>query len=188
MFDVLDLFVPGMEFWNASTEEFVHTKDITLHLKHSLVSLTRWEQHYKRRFLDDGPKNSEEVLFYIQCMTLNKDVNPLTYSQLNDSDLKKVIDYIHDSMTASTLPNNGEEKSNGKEEKLSSELIYYYMTALNIPFECDKWFLNNLLTLIRIASIKNAPPEKNKKKNSSASWKNMNAINRARRAKMHTNG
>ena len=63
MFDVLDLFVPGMEFWNATTEEFVYTKDITLHLKHSLVSLTRWEQHYKRRFLDDGPKNSEEVLF-----------------------------------------------------------------------------------------------------------------------------
>ena len=53
MFDVLDLYIPGKEFWNSELQEFIYTKDITLHLKHSLVSLTRWEQHYKRKFLDD---------------------------------------------------------------------------------------------------------------------------------------
>ena len=177
MFDVLDLFVPGTEFWNATTEEFVYTKDITLHLKHSLVSLTRWEQHYKRRFLDDGPKNEEEYRFYIQCMTLNKDVDPLVYMVLQEDDMKKVTDYLHDSMTATTLPKQNNNRTNS--EKLSSELIYYYMSALNIPFECEKWFLNNLITLISIASIKNNPQEKKTK----PSWSSIRALNAARNAK-----
>lgn len=177
MFDVLDLYVPGKEFWNSELQEFIYTKDITLHLKHSLVSLTRWEQHYKRRFLDDGPKNEEEYRFYIQCMTLNKDVDPLIYTVLQEDDIKKVTDYLHDSMTATTLPKQNNNRTNS--EKLSSELIYYYMSALNIPFECEKWFLNNLITLISIASIKNNPQEKKSK----PSWSSIRALNAARNAK-----
>lgn len=177
MFDVLDLYVPGKEFWNSELQEFIYTKDITLHLKHSLVSLTRWEQHYKRRFLDDGPKNEEEYRFYIQCMTLNKDVDPLVYTILQEDDIKKVTDYLHDSMTATTLPKQNNNRSNS--EKLSSELIYYYMSALNIPFECEKWFLNNLIILISIASIKNNPQEKKSK----PSWSSIRALNAARNAK-----
>ena len=177
MFDVLDLFVPGKEFWNSELQEFIYTKDITLHLKHSLISLTRWEQHYKRRFLDDGPKNEEEYRFYIQCMTLNKDVDPLIYTVLQEDDIKKVTDYLHDSMTATTLPKQNDKSNKG--ERLSSELIYYYMSALNIPFECEKWFLNNLITLISIASIKNNPQEKKSK----PSWSSIRALNAARNAK-----
>lgn len=177
MFDVLDLFVPGKEFWNSELQEFIYTKDITLHLKHSLVSLTRWEQHYKRRFLDDGPKNEEEYRFYIQCMTLNKDVDPLVYTVLQKDDMKKVTNYLHDSMTATTLPKQNDKHTNA--EKLSSELIYYYMSQLNIPFDCDKWFLNNLLTVISIASIKNAPPDKKSK----PSWSSIRALNAVRNAK-----
>ena len=177
MFDVLDLYVPGKEFWNSELQEFIYTKDITLHLKHSLVSLTRWEQHYKRRFLDDGPKNEEEYRFYIQCMTLNKDIDPLIYTVLQEDDIKKVTDYLHDSMTATTLPKQNNNRSNS--EKLSSELIYYYMSALNIPFECEKWFLNNLIILISIASIKNNPQEKKSK----PSWSSIRALNAARNAK-----
>ena len=177
MFDVLDLYIPGKEFWNSELQEFIYTKDITLHLKHSLVSLTRWEQHYKRRFLDNGPKNEEEYRFYIQCMTLNKDVDPLVYTVLQEDDIKKVTDYLHDSMTATTLPKQNNNRSNS--EKLSSELIYYYMTALNIPFECEKWFLNNLIILISIASIKNNPQEKKSK----PSWSSIRALNAERNAK-----
>lgn len=177
MFDVLDLYVPGKEFWNSELQEFIYTKDITLHLKHSLISLTRWEQHYKRRFLDDGPKNEEEYRFYIQCMTLNKDVDPLIYTVLQEDDIKKVTDYLHDSMTATTLPKQNDKSNKG--ERLSSELIYYYMSALNIPFECEKWFLNNLIILISIASIKNNPQEKKSK----PSWSSIRALNAARNAK-----
>ena len=177
MFDVLDLYIPGKEFWNSELQEFIYTKDITLHLKHSLVSLTRWEQHYKRRFVDDGPKNEEEYRFYIQCMTLNKDVDPLVYTVLQEDDIKKVTDYLHDSMTATTLPKQNNNRNNS--EKLSSELIYYYMSALNIPFECEKWFLNNLIILISIASIKNNPQEKKSK----PSWSSIRALNAARNAK-----
>ena len=177
MFDVLDLYVPGKEFWNSELQEFIYTKDITLHLKHSLISLTRWEQHYKRRFLDDGPKNEEEYRFYIQCMTLNKDVDPLIYTVLQEDDIKKVTDYLHDSMTATTLPKQNDKSNKG--ERLSSELIYYYMSALNIPFECEKWFLNNLIILISIASIKNNPQEKKSK----PSWSSIRALNAVRNTK-----
>ena len=177
MFDVLDLYIPGKEFWNSELQEFIYTKDITLHLKHSLISLTRWEQHYKRRFLDDGPKNEEEYRFYIQCMTLNKDVDPLVYTVLQEDDIKKVTDYLHDSMTATTLPKQNDKPNKG--ERLSSELIYYYMSALNIPFECEKWFLNNLIILISIASIKNNAQEKKSK----PSWSSIRARNAARNAK-----
>ena len=110
-------------------------------------------------------------------MTLNKDVDPLVYTVLQEDDIKKVTDYLHDSMTATTLPKQNNNRSNS--EKLSSELIYYYMSALNIPFECEKWFLNNLIILISIASIKNNPQEKKSK----PSWSSIRALNAARNAK-----
>lgn len=61
-------------------------------------------------------------------------------------------------MTATTIKN---EMSKGtKKEFITSEFIYYWMVANEIPFDCEKWHLNRLLTLIRICSVKNQPPKK----------------------------
>lgn len=185
MFEVLDLFIPGREYWDNAKGVFYNTKDTTLHLKHSLISLTRWEQKYKRRFLDQGPNNLEEILYYIKCMTMNREpINDLVYQSISESDYEKVTEYIKDPMSATTLPKPDNDE---KGDPLSSELIYYYMTALQIPFECEKWHLNNLLKLINLASIKNEPPDK-KKKSKAAIMKNYAAINKARRAKLGTKG
>lgn len=188
MFEVLDLFIPEHQYWDNSKEEFIYTKPTTLHLKHSLVSLTRWEQKYKKRFLDKdgGPQTVEETLYYIKCMTMNREpIDDLVYQSITNEELQQVADYIRDPMTATIPPK--EKPSNEKGENLSSELIYYYMTALNIPFECEKWHLNNLLMLIKIASIKNAPEDKNKR-SSQAIMKDYAALNKARRAKLGTKG
>ena len=43
--------------------------------------------------------------------------------------------------------------------KITSEEIYYWMIESGVPFECEKWNINRLLTLIRICNIKNQPPK-----------------------------
>ena len=187
MFEVLDLFIPEREFWDNVNEEFKYTKPTTLHLKHSLMSLTRWEQKYKRKFLSEGPTTVEETLYYIKCMTMNREpIDDLVYQSITNDDLQKFFDYIKDPMTATFIPKRRKNRDKD-DEPLSSELIYYYMTALNIPFECEKWHLNNLLTLIEIASIKNEPEDQNKR-SSSEIMKEYSALNKARRAALNSKG
>ena len=57
---------------------------------------------------------------------------------------------------------------------------YYWMTALTIPFECENWNFNQLLTLIRVCSIKNSPGKKMSQKEIMASNKSLNAMRRAK--------
>ena len=59
------------------------------------------------------------------------------------------------------------------------------MVALEIPFECEKWHINRLLTLIQICNIKNQPAKNMSKRE----VMNQNRLlNEARRAKYHTKG
>lgn len=176
---MLEITIKGREFWDSIKEEFVNTSDLTLHLEHSLLSIAKWESKYKRPFLTDGPKTLEENLDYIAFMSLNKIADKTQLEAITETDLKKITDYINDPMTATTITDNSKGKKNNN-HKLTNEEIYYYMTALNIPFSCEKWHLNRLLTLIEVASIKNTPPKKMSK---SEILRQNNALNAARRAK-----
>lgn len=181
---MLEITIKGREFWDSEKEEFVYTNDLTLHLEHSLLSLAKWESKYKRPFLSDGPKTKKENIDYIMYMSLNK-INDLTSLEaITESDLKTITDYINDPMTATTFTDRskGQKKSNSR---ITNEEIYYYMTALNIPFSCEKWHLNRLLTLIEVASIKNTPPKKMSKNDI---LRQNHALNAARRAKSGSRG
>ena len=93
------------------------------------------------------------------------------------------MEYIGDSMTATTFSKEADKA--GNREIITSELIYYWMIASNIPFECQKWHLNRLITLIRICGIKNTPPKKRSRREIMS--RNA-ALNAARRQQYNTKG
>ncbi|MBO7365205.1 MAG: hypothetical protein J6U28_00720 [Bacteroidales bacterium] len=69
----------------------------------------------------------------------------------------------------------------GGNKVITNELIYYWMTALNIPFDpCQKWHLNRLMMLIKVASIEQQPPKKMSKADAMSQQKALNAARRAR--------
>ncbi len=181
---MLEIHIDGKEFWNQEKEEFVNTKGITLRLEHSLISMSKWEAKYKRPYLSDGPKTLQETYDYIAFMSLDRNVSMTELEGITEEDYKKILDYIHDPMTATKITQNAKNKPKSN-HVLTSEEIYYDMTALNIPFECEKWHLNRLITLIQIASIKNEPPKKMSK---SEIYRQNAELNRARRAQHHSKG
>lgn len=182
---MLHIKVPAAEFYDESIEEFVKIEEQNLVMEHSLISISKWEAKWKKPYMSDDPKTAEEVLDYIKCMTIKpSNVNPLVYKALSSENLKSIYDYIQDPMTATTI---SEPKSRiGRREVLTSELIYYYMIAQNIPIELEKWHINRLIMLIRVCSIKNNPNEK--KMSASAIMKQNRALNAARKAKYRTRG
>lgn len=180
---MLTLTIPAKEFWDESKSEFVYTKEQTLHLEHSLVSLSKWESKWNKAFLSNRDKTDEEILDYIKCMTLTPNVSPDTYRYLTRSNFIEINDYIAAPMTATVF--SDEKTPKASREIVTAELIYYWMIALNIPFECQHWHLNRLLTLIKVCNIKNAPPKKRSKREIMS--RNA-ALNAARRKQLNTSG
>ena len=179
---MLQLVIKPREEWNETSHEFVYTKGQTLQLEHSLVSISKWEAKWGKPFLSKDQKTYEETLDYIRCMTLTQNVDPKIYETLSRENIEKVNEYIEAPMTATTVREMPGPKSH---EIITSELIYYWMISYQIPFECQKWHLNRLLTLIRVCSIKNQPPKKQSKRDIMS--RNA-ALNAARRQQMNTKG
>lgn len=191
---MLIITIPAKEGWDASKNEFVETKPVTLCLEHSLVSLTKWETHFKKPYLSDEEKTKEEILYYIQCMTITQNVDPTVYTLLGADELKKINDYISDTATATWF---NEKKAEGgvpvrrNKQTITNELIYYWMVSYRIPFNpCEKWHLNRLLTLIRICNIEESKQSgKSAGKMSKRDILSQNrALNAARRQKYNTRG
>lgn len=171
------------EGWDEQKEEFVEAKTQVLQLEHSLVSLSKWESKWCKPFLSDNNKTEEELLDYIKFMTLTQNVDPEVYSHLSRENYQQINDYINAPMTATTFSENKNGKRN--REVITSELIYYWMVALQIPFECQKWHLNRLITLVRVCNIKNEPPKKRSKRETASNYA---ALNAARRKQFNSKG
>ncbi len=171
------------EGWDEAKQEFVEPKSQTVQLEHSLVSLSKWESKWHKPFYSQKEMSDEETLDYIKCMTLTKNISDDVYNHLTSENVKDVLAYIRDPMTATTF--GREDKGPNNREVITSELIYYWMIASNIPFECQKWHLNRLITLIRVCSIKNTPPKKRSKRDIMS--RNA-ALNASRRKQMNSKG
>ena len=180
---MLQITVPAAEYYDELKEEFVYTKPQTLQLEHSLVSLSKWESKWNKAFLSKDSKTTEETVDYIRCMTITQNVSPEVYYRLTNEIIDEVSRYIDLPMTATTF--NDDNSRKGKGEVVTAEIIYYWMIALNIPLECQKWHLNRLLTLIRVCNIKNSPPKKMSQKEIMSRNR---ALNAARRKQLNTKG
>ena len=174
---MLTITVPASEYYDENTQTFVYVKESSLILEHSLISISKWESNWNKAFLSDKPKTIDETIDYVKCMTITQNVNPVIYCNLSTSILEEINKYIEAPMTATYIT---ESKTNGynSRETITSELIYYWMIALNIPFECQKWHLNRLLMLIRVCNIKNSPSKKRSQKDIMSRNADLNKLRR----------
>lgn len=182
---MLQIVVPlSAEGWDEEKEVFVEPKKQTLQLEHSLISLSKWESKWCKPFLSKGAKTDEEILDYIKFMTISSNVNPEVYNHLTLDNVRAINAYIDAPMTATTFSDDKNNKAS--REIVTAELIYYWMIALQIPFDpCQKWHLNRLLTLIKVCNIKNSPPKKMSKRDT---MRRNAALNAARRKQLNSKG
>lgn len=180
---MLEITVPESEFYDEEHNEFVTTKEQSLTLEHSLISLSKWETKYEKPYLSTTEKTAEEVLDYIRFMTITRNVDPVVYYNLSEQNKREIADYLKAGHTATTFRETRRQSRNS--EIITSELIYYWMIASGIPFEAEKWPLKRLLTLIQVCSIKNDKP---KKMSRSQILSEQRALNQARREKYGTPG
>ena len=171
------------EYWDEEKEEFVLPTYKTLQMEHSLVSLSKWESKWHKSFLSNKTKSDEELLDYIKCMTITQNVNPEVYNHLSAENYEQINAYINDPMTATTFHNEPAGKKNNT--VVTAELIHYWMIALNIPPQYEKWHLSRLITMIRVCEVKNSPPKNRSKAEMARYYSQLNA---QRRQQHHTNG
>lgn len=180
---MLQVIIPEIELFDDDKQEFIKSKGGTLQLEHSLLSLSKWESKWNKPFLSKDDKSNEELLDYIKCMTINQNISLEIYDNIPTKVFNEITTYITSQMTATTF--NEQNHIKKSREKVTAEIIYYWMIAQNIPLECQKWHLNRLLTLIRVCSIKNNPSKKMSRKEILAQQRGLNA---SRREKFNTKG
>lgn len=180
---MLTITISKGELYDEINGEFIYVKDQTLVLEHSLVSISKWEAKWKKPFISKDEKTVSETLDYIRCMTTTQNVDESVYAAIDADNIRKVKEYIDDPMTATTFSNQASKSVN--REIITSEVIYYRMIAFNIPFECQKWHLNRLLTLIEVCNRKNNPPKPSGK--NELAQRNA-ALNAARRQALGSGG
>lgn len=179
---MLVLNIENDTFFDEEKNKFIDTPNGVVMLEHSLVSLSKWESKYKKPFLTKTEKTQEETLGYILSMEVSSNNAENWLSKLTLDDFDKINAYIEDSMTATTIADKGGAPNR---EIITSELIYYWMTAFNIPWEAQHWHLSRLLTLIQVCGVKNKPP---KKMNKADAARQRRSINAQRRAKYGSRG
>jgi hypothetical protein len=181
---MLKLEVGATEAWDEAKQEFVMMDGVTLEFEHSLAALSKWESEWEKPFMSPQPKTNEETIGYIRAMTLTPDVPPELYDRLTDEDITKISAYINQKMTATWFSNSPGATSRAQ-EVITAEIIYYWLIALNIPFETQYWHLERLLTLVKVCNQKNTPAKKMPRQEWAQRQRQLNA---ERKARLQTRG
>lgn len=179
---MLEIEIPSQELYDESKNEFLNIEGRKLQLEHSLISISKWESKWKKPFLSKDKKTNEQLIDYINCMLLTKNVDKLLINNLPPDVLLEINSYIEDQQTATWFNDNDKGSSR---EIITSEVIYYQMFKCGIPKECEKWHLSRLITLIRVFAAKDG----NSKKMSKDQIRRQNReLNEKRRAASKSKG
>lgn len=183
---MLEISIAEQELYNEVSGTFINIPRQTLRLEHSLVSISKWEAKWHKPFLSSIKNSSnEEIQDYVRCMTVTQNVSEFTYMYLSNDNFDAIVEYIDDPMTATTFSDRNNKPSR---EIITSEIIYYWMIAFNIPIECQKWHLNRLLALIKVCSIKEMSKGKKPGKMTASQIRARNEMNAKRRAALNSAG
>lgn len=181
MLQVVIELVP--ERYDEKNHSFIDPVTKTLQLEHSLVSISKWESKWCTPFHANREKTAEETIDYIKCMTITQNVKDDVYEHLTKANVDEVLKYIEAPMTATTI--SRQNKTGRNKEIVTSELIYHWMIESGIPFECQKWHINRLLTLIDVRNVKTQPPKKAGTRETISSYAK---LNEARRKQLNSRG
>lgn len=177
------IYIPKNEIWLETVEQFIVTPETSIEIEYSLHAVEKWEELWKKPFLNMIDYTKEEFVSFIKCMTLTPDVPHSVYIGITKTVIDDVMKYMTDPMTATTISNKHNKKSHNK--IITSEIIYYWMIELGIPFECKYWNLNKLMTLINVCIEKNGGQKKMSDREILSQYASLNA---SRRAKLGTKG
>lgn len=180
---MLTITVGATDIYDEETGTFGVQGGAELQLEHSLVSLSKWESIHEKPFLGKEVKSPEEVLSYVECMTIGEKPRGEIFHQLSNENLEEINKYIDQKMTATWFTER--TRSPAVAEVITSELIYYWMISFNIPWEAQHWHLNRLFTLIRVCNVKQ---EKPKKMNRNEIARRNRELNAQRKAQLGTKG
>lgn len=170
---MLTIQVTGPELYDEDNEIFIEEILMEIQLEHSLVSVSKWESKFEKAFLSTKDKSTDEILEYVQMMCLTPDVSLDVIKRLDDKAFNQILDYINSKQTATFLRSDPNAPSSS--EIITSELIYYWMISLGVPFECQHWHLQRLLTLIKVCSVKNSATKKMSRKDLMQRNRSLNA-------------
>lgn len=156
---------------------------VELHMEHSLVSLSKWEQLHEKAFFNREGMNAEETLSYFNQMLLTPPPKDWT-NRLSGEQAIEINNYINRKMTATWFREEGPQR--GPQETITNELIYYWMVSFSIPFlPCETWHLNHLMTLIKVCGVKQTKPKPMSKRAQAEEYRRLNA---ERRQQLGTSG
>ncbi len=180
---MLVLQIGGREYFNEAESRFIQLKQKTVRLEHSLKSLARWESKWNVAFLSND-KTREQTIDYYWCMEVTGTMSRDDFLYLTPEQEEIIQKYIGAPMTATTINRRGPKRPPSR-KIVTAELIYYWMLQYGIPFECEKWHLNQLLTLIEVCNVEGGPQQKMGMREQMAQQR---AINAARKSKYKTRG
>jgi hypothetical protein len=182
---MLKITIGGDEFFDEEKQEFFTQNEMVLELEHSLVSLSKWESKFQKPFLAEDEKSVEELLWYVKFMILTPNYPENFWEHLSQENVDEINAYIESKQSATTFGDLPSTSHRSRGERITSELIYYWMVVFNIPFETETWHLNRLFSLIRICNLKQQKPKKMSRQEIAQRNRELNA---QRRAALGTSG
>lgn len=159
---MLTITVGATDVYDEEAGTFGLQGGFELRLEHSLVSLSKWESMHEKPFLgQENSKSPEELLSYIECMVLTESPPEDFLHRLSEKNVEEIQTYINRKMTATWFSEHASSApQTQRNQVITAELIYYWMTVFHIPMEWETRHLNRLFTLIRVCNEKQATPKK----------------------------